>query len=104
MNILNDINNVSDKISSSDEMVEQMGYMIFGAVATTTKAFGNVEIKFNADSQRIFIAISLRWFAKHKKLETFRKYWLAKAERRAEKYIPKGWRPLIYYKQGDQNE
>ena len=104
MNILNDMNNVSDKISSSDEMVEQIGYMIFGAVATTTKAFGDVEIKFNSDSHRIFIAISLRWFAKAKRLETFRKYWLAKAERRVEKHVPKGWRVLLYYKQGDQNE
>jgi hypothetical protein len=104
MSILNDMNDVSDKISSADEMVEQMSFMIFGAVVTTTKAFGDVEIKLNSESQRVFISITLRWFARIKRLESFRKYWLAKAERRAQKYVPKGWRMLCYYKQGEGNE
>lgn len=103
MSLQDGLNQISDGITDADGMVEQMTYMMFGAVVTTTKAFENVEIKLNADSQRIFISITIRWFAKFKKFETLRKYWLAKAERRVQKYAPKGWRILIYYK-GDQHE
>lgn len=97
--MLDKMNDISDQISSADQMVEQMTYMLFGAIATTTKAFGHVEIKMSAESQRIFVSIELRWFAKFKNMEALRKYWLAKAERRAVKYMPKDWKILIYYKQ-----
>jgi len=97
--MIDEMNDISDELSTSDNMVEQMMFMLFGAISTTTKAFGEVEMKLDANSNRIFVAINLRWFAKNKKLESFRKYWLAKAERRAEKFIPKGWKILIYYKQ-----
>jgi len=104
MNIQDTLNNISDGIASADDMVERMTYMMFGSVVTTTKGFENVEIKLDADSQRVFICISLRWFAKHKRLEGVRKYWLAKAERRVQKYVPHGWRVLLYYKQGEERE
>lgn len=99
MSIQDTLNNISDAVASADDMVERMTYMMFGSVVTTTKGFENVEIKLDADSQRVFIGITLRWFAKYKRLENMRKYWLAKAERRVQKYVPHGWKILIYYKQ-----
>lgn len=104
MNIQDTLNNLSDGITDADGMVEQMTYMMFGSVVTTTKGFENVEIKLDAESQRVFICVTVRWFARMKRMEAVRKYWLAKAERRVKKYIPYGWKVLIYYKQGEENE
>jgi len=86
-------------IKSQDDMIEQVSYLIWGAVVTTTKAFAKVEIKIDSNSNRIFISIGLRWWAKFKRFELLRKYWLAKAERRASKHVMNNWKSLIYYKE-----
>jgi hypothetical protein len=79
---------------------EQVSFMIWGAVVTTTRAFSNVEIKVDAVTNRVFVTISLRWWAKIKKFNKFRDAWMRLAEKRCKPYIPEGWRLLIYYKKG----
>ena len=98
-------NNMADireelNYQTSDEMVSQMAYIIWGAVASTTRAFYKVSMRIDPLTKRIFLSVRLRWWAKWKKLELFRKYWLAKAERKAKRHIPEGWKELIYYERG----
>lgn len=104
MQLRDDLNHISDNLSSPNDMVEQISYMIFGAVATTTRAFGKIEVKLDANTQRVFVSIETRWFAKHEKMKKIRDYWLAKAERKALKMAPKGWSVLAYYKNGGSND
>ena len=82
---------------SGDDMANQAAEIIWGSVATASRAFEKVKVKIDPTSRRIFLAISLRWWAKHKRFEMFRKYWMAKAERKSKPFIPPGWKPLIYY-------
>ena len=89
---------------SGDDMANQAAELVWGSVATTTRAFEKVEVKIDPGSRRVFLSISLRWWARHKRFELFRKYWMAKAERRSKPFIPSGWKPLIYYKEGQSGD
>lgn len=85
----------------SDEMVSTAVYMIFGAVMSSARAYEGCQIKIDPKTKRIFVAIQLRWWAKYKKLKKLQKYWLAKTERKAKKFIPNGFKTLYYYGGGD---
>ena len=85
-------------LATSDQMVDQVAFIIWSSVVSTTIAFNKVEVKFDSDNQRIFISINLKWWARIRKFEILRKYWLAKAERRGGPHIPSGWKSLFYYK------
>jgi len=85
-------------ISDSGQAAEQIAYLIWGAVVSTTMAFGKVEIRIDPKTQRVFLAIELRRWARIKKMELFRRYWLAKADRKCSPFVPTGWKKLLYYK------
>jgi len=87
-------------LNTSDEMVRQVAYFIWGSAIATTRAFKSVEIKIDPKTRRIFISVTLYWWANFKKAEVLRRYWLAKAERRCQRHVPEGWRILLYYKKG----
>lgn len=78
-------------------MNEQLSYMIWGAVATTTRAFLKTEIRVEANIQRIFVSVTLRPWSRTKRLGKLHAIWLKRAEARAAEYLPKGWRLLVYY-------
>lgn len=78
-------------------VTEQISYCIWGSVSTSCKAFDNVKLSIYPDSNRIFVEIKLRWWAKLEKLEPFRRFWLKRAESASKEFIPKGWKVLIYY-------
>lgn len=76
---------------------EQVSYAIWGSVVSSCKAFGKVRLNIHAETNRVFVEIELRWWAKVKKLEPFRRFWLKRAEKNAQEYVPNGWRLLVYY-------
>lgn len=84
-------------------MNEQIAYAVWGAVVTATKAFLKTEVKIDVATQRLFVVITLRRFARSQRLALFHKAWLTKAETRARGYLPQGWRLLIYYERHDSN-
>jgi len=84
-------------VTSSDQMASEISFVIWSAVVSTTRGFGKVAINIDPRTHRVFVKIGLRWWSKSKKLEPLRKYWLVKAERKAEKFIPTGWNSLFYY-------
>jgi len=90
-------------ISGGDEVVKQVTYLIWGAVVSTTRAFGRVKIKIDPETQRVFLAIELRWWARSNRLLKIHKYWLAKAERKCKPHIPAGWKSLFYYRRGNDD-
>jgi len=91
-------------LATSDEQVEQVAYLIWGAVASTTRAFKKVDVKIDPDTQRVFLSVELYWWARSKKLSLLRRYWLAKAERKCGLHVPTGWKNLIYYKGSDDRQ
>jgi hypothetical protein len=74
--------------------------MIYGSIVTTTKAFNGVEIKIDPQTQRIFAKVRLRWWAKIKRMNRLRRYWITKAEKESLKFVPVGFKLLIYYEGG----
>lgn len=78
-------------------MNEQMSYAILGAVATTTRAFGDLRLKIDVATQRVFVSVVLRRWAKYKRFKVLRDFWIKKAEARAVAYLPQAWRILVYY-------
>ena len=85
-------------LSTSDEQVKQIAWLIWGAVVSTSRAFKKVAVKIDPETQRVFLSVELYWWAKSKRLEILRKYWLAKADRKCQPHVPTGWKKLIYYK------
>jgi len=84
--------------ATSGSMVELVSYLIFGAVMTSSKAFKSAEIRIDPKTSRVFAAVELRWWARLKRLEPFREFWLRRAEERSRQYVPEGWRLLVYFK------
>ena len=76
---------------------DQISYAVWGAVVTSCKAFGRVKLNVHAETNRIFAEIELRWWARMKRLEPFRRFWIKRAEKAAKEYVPNGWRLLVYY-------
>jgi hypothetical protein len=83
-------------MSSASAMDEQLAYLIWGSVVTTTRAYNSVTINISADTQRVFVAVQLHWWARFKKFGALREIWLRRARERAMKYMPDGWRLLVY--------
>lgn len=83
--------------SSSAEMGEAVSFNIWAAAATCTRAFKKVEIKIHPPTQRIFVAIFLRWWASTM-TERIKASWLVRAEDRIAHYVPAGWSAIVYYK------
>ena len=84
-------------VATSGNMTEMVSYMIFGSVVTTTKAFESVKVNIDPKTNRVFIPIKLRWWARFKRMEPLRVRWIKQAEANAIKYVPEGWKTLIYY-------
>jgi len=84
-------------IASSGDMVERVSYSIWGAIATTTRGFGKVEIKIEPKIKRVFAKVEIRWMVNHKKMNKIHAIWLKRAEVRAKEYVPEGWSLLVYY-------
>lgn len=80
-------------------MNEQISYAIWGAVATATKAFSKAEIRIDANIQRIFVAITLKPWARSQRIRVLHDAWLKRAEARAKEFVPNAWRLLVYYEQ-----
>ena len=94
-------------MTNPHSMGEDVSYMIWGAVATTTRAFGNVRLKVSAVNCMVFVEITLRWWARFEKLEKLRELWLKTAENRARRVLPTGWRLVVHYgkrKRSDERE
>ena len=83
--------------TDGDQMVEQLSFILWGAAVQSTRAFGNVEIRISSETRRIFIVITLRWWAKYKRFGKLRKVWLTRAEKKVREQMPENWRLLIYY-------
>lgn len=98
--LVQDLNHKLDQFQDSDGMVQMMAENLFSAIAITTKGFDNVVITFNEPSSMVLAKIDLRWFVKHERFKKLHDYWLAKAERKAQPFLPKGWRLVIYYNKG----
>ena len=84
-------------LANSNDMSEQVSYNMWATVVSSAKAFGVVKVKIDPTNCRIYLSVSLRWWAKAKRLEIFRSVWLRRAEDRVKAVIPEGWRFLIYY-------
>jgi hypothetical protein len=85
------------QMSASHDVAAQVSYMIFGAAATTTRAFEKVVVKVEPGLNRVFVAITLRWFAKYKKMKPLREAWLRRADQRCKEHAPTGYKVLCYY-------
>ena len=75
----------------------RVSYMIWGAAVTATRAFESVSIRVDPVTNRVFVKIKLRWFARSKKFQKLHDAWLARAERRCKEQLPENWRMLVYY-------
>lgn len=84
-------------LGSSQGMVEQISYMIFGAAVTATRAFDKVVVKVEPEVNRIFVSITLRWWANFGRFKPLHAAWLHRAEKRCLEQTPTGWKLLIYY-------
>jgi len=93
------LDDISIQMLSPDasHVTEQISYAIWGSIATSCKAFDKVKINLHSDTNRVFIEVRLRWWAKIKRLEPFRRFWIKRAEAAAQEYVPNGWRLLVYY-------
>lgn len=78
-------------------MVEQISYMIFGAAVTATRAFDKVVVKVEPEVNRIFVSITLRWWAKSPRMKKLHDAWLHRAEERCKEQVPTGWKFLVFY-------
>lgn len=92
------------ELSGAHGMAEQISYMIFGAAVTTTRAFEKVVVKVDPDTNRIFVAVTLRWFGKYKKLKPIRAGWLDRATKRCQEQTPTGFKLLVYYEGFKEDE
>ena len=105
MSIEDYMNQAAQGVASSFDQNEQVSFNIWGAAATTTRAFQKVVIKVDGKTQRIFVTIYLRWWAKmkYKRFNLIREIWLRRASKRVKKQVPHGWNSLVYYAQEKKN-
>jgi hypothetical protein len=91
-------------MTGSFDMTEMVSYNIWGAVVTTTRAFKSVSLKVDANTQRVFVSIALRWWTKYGKFKKLRDFWLKRAETRCREMVPSGWKLLIYYEVNNEGK
>lgn len=99
-----DLNDVVSRMAPGIDTTEMVSYMIWGAAITTTRAFEGATLKIDPNTNRVFVSIRLRWWAKFGKFKPLRDAWLARAERRCKEHTPEGWRVLVYYEGGDPSQ
>lgn len=99
MSLENYMNQATQGLASSFDQNDQVSFNIWGAAATTTRAFEKVVIKVDGKTQRIFVSIYLRWWAKlkYKKMDLIRAIWLKRACKRVKEQVPHGWNSLVYF-------
>jgi hypothetical protein len=97
------MNRLSQGISSAGDMATQLSEIIWGAVVTTTRAFDKVTLRIDTNTNRIFVSIKLRWFAKHQRFKRLHDAWLARANRRCKEHVPPGWKLLVYYDRKEES-
>jgi hypothetical protein len=97
-----ELNNKVNQISSGFQAAEMMSYAIWGAAVTTTRAFEKVSMKIDPNTHRIFVAITVRWWARYKKFKPLRDAWLRMAEKRCTEQLPENWKILVYYTDGEK--
>lgn len=97
MSLDEELNSKVGIMASVDKATEDVNYAIWGAAVTTTRAFEKVTLTVDANTNRVFVKIKLRWVARHKRLAPLHQAWLARAERRCKEYLPTNWRILVYY-------
>lgn len=102
MDLNEHLNDQVAKLSGGHDAAEMASYAIWGAAATATRAFENVTLKVDPYTQRIFVGVSLRWWARSKRFGALHKAWLDRAERRCLTQIPEGYKLLVYYVGGDK--
>ena len=101
-NLQDELNEKVAQISSGGfQAAEHMSYAIWGAAVTATRAFDKVTLKIDPNTQRIFVAIRVRWWARYKKFKPLRDAWLRRAEKRCQEQLPENWKLLVYYEKGD---
>jgi hypothetical protein len=82
--------------------VEQISYAIWGAAVTATRAFEHVGMKIDSNTNRVFVSIRLRWWAKPKRFKPLHDAWLKRAEKRCKEQTPQGWKLLVYFEGGSE--
>jgi hypothetical protein len=98
------LNAISHGVSSQTEMTEIVSYNIWGAAVTTTRAFDKVTLKLDANTCRVFVCVSLRWWARFDKFKRLQDAWIKHCERRVEECLPTGWKSLVYYEKNNQSK
>jgi len=88
------------QIASQGGQTDEVSYMIWAAAVSTTRAFDKVSLKVDPNSNRIFVAIKLRWWAKFQKFKILHDSWLRIAEGRCKEVTPDGFKLLVYYDKG----
>lgn len=78
-------------------MNEHLAYLVWGEVATTSIAFRKVEIKIYPERGWVMIPVELRWWARYERFKKLQDYWLRRAHAKVQKFLPGGWRTLVYY-------
>lgn len=99
-NIKNQLNQTAAGISNPIDMSEMLSHNIWGAAVTTTRAFEKVTLKVDTNSNRIFVSIQLRWWARYKRFDLLKRLWLKRAEDRVKEQVPEGFKSLVYYDKG----
>lgn len=99
-NIKNQLNQTAAGISNPFDMSEMLSHNIWGAAVTTTRAFEKVTLKVDTNSNRIFVSIQLRWWARYKRFDLLKRLWLKRAEDRVKEQVPEGFKSLVYYDKG----
>ena len=87
-------------INAQGGQTDHVSYLVWGAAATTTRAFDKVSLRIDPNTNRIFVAIKLRWWARFEKFKRLHDAWLRIAEKRCKEAVPTGWKLLIYYDRG----
>jgi hypothetical protein len=91
------MNQMAQGISTPFDMSEMLSYAIWGAVVTATRAFEKVTLRVDTNTNRIFVSIRLRWWAKFDKFKRIQDAWLLRAEERCKPHVPENFKLLIYY-------
>ena len=76
---------------------EKVSYMIWGACMVSTRAFQKAQVRVDLRTNRVFVKIYLKWFAKAEKFKRLHDAWLVRARKNCKEHLPSGFRLLIYY-------
>lgn len=97
----NDLNSIVDGmmlgIGAPSDMAQMVSYNIMGAALSVTRGFEKVRLKADTNTNRVFVSIRLRWWARIFISERRRTRWLNIAEAACREQLPTGWKILAYY-------